>query len=134
MPQVTFDRINLDGTYTRNTLAELWGYAGFEAIARGVVTPANDNKIILFSTGNKRDHDEPYHDALSGGVLDWDGPNDHYAEQRMVDAAQAGDEIHLFFRDEHHAEFTYHGQLRVQAVTRHTDRPSRFTFALTNSK
>jgi hypothetical protein len=134
MPQVTFESVSLNGTYSRNTLAELWGYAGFEAIARGVVTPANDNKIVLFVTGNKRNHDEQYHDSLVGGVLDWDGPKDHFAEQRMVDAAQTGDEIHLFYRDEHKADFAYLGQLKVQAVSRHADCPSRFMFALTNSK
>jgi hypothetical protein len=52
----------------------------------------------------------------------------------MLDTTESGDEIHLFYRDEHQSDFTYHGRLTVQTATRHTDRPSRFTFALTNSK
>jgi hypothetical protein len=133
MPQVTFDRIIVGETYSRNALAALWGYAGFEAIARGVVTPAKDNKIILFVTGIKREHDEQYQDALVDGILRWEGPNDHYAEQRMIDSAQSGDEVHLFYREQHNLDFTYHGQLTIQGARRHVDRPSLFTFVLGDS-
>ena len=31
----------------------MWGYASFHAIARGVVTPKDDNKIVLFVTEEK---------------------------------------------------------------------------------
>ncbi len=36
---VSFDRIAVGKTYSRNELANLWGYASMHAIARGVVTP-----------------------------------------------------------------------------------------------
>jgi hypothetical protein len=53
MAQVTFDQISLHETFSRRKLAKLWGYAGYEAIARGVVTPAEDTKIVLFGTGTR---------------------------------------------------------------------------------
>src|SRR5437868_5992918 len=31
-------------------VARLWGYAGVQALQRRVVTPRNDNKVILFVT------------------------------------------------------------------------------------
>ena len=125
-----FSEIHRGQSYSRNKLAELWGYASFHALARGVVTPKDDNKIILFVTEEKQADAEPYDDALSGDRLRWEGPNDHYAEDRMANASHNGTEIHLFHRDQHHRDFIYLGELRVIAHQRHTDRPSRFTFQL----
>src|SRR3712207_3948142 len=87
---VSFDTIVVGETYSRNELAELWGYASMHAIARGVVTPRDDNKIILFVTREKQASSEQYEDELSGGKLRWEGPNDHFAEDRMLAAAQTG--------------------------------------------
>ena len=55
---VSFSEIKIGQTYTRPKLAELWGYAGYQALARGVVTPKDDNKIILFVTEQKQDFQE----------------------------------------------------------------------------
>lgn len=71
---VTFDNIEQGKTYSRQDLAQLWGYAGYQAIARGVVTPKGNNKIILFVTKEKQRGAEPYQDELDGDVLVWDGP------------------------------------------------------------
>ncbi|MCC8998616.1 MAG: hypothetical protein LM522_03815 [Candidatus Contendobacter sp.] len=81
---VTFENIHIGQTYSRNQLAELWSYAGVEALQRGVVTPRNNNKIILFVTEDKLPSSTPYHDRLFGNKLEWEGPNDHFAEQREV--------------------------------------------------
>lgn len=48
----------------------------------------------------------------------------------MVAAGRTGEEIHLFYRERHHSDFTYYGRLALEEVIRHTDRPSRFTFCL----
>jgi hypothetical protein len=66
---VSFEKLNVGSAYSRNHLAELWGYVGTEAISRGVVTPRDDNKIILFVTLDKRPEDEQYQDELVGSVL-----------------------------------------------------------------
>ena len=104
------------------------GYAGIEALQRGVVTPRGDNKIILFVTENKNPDAIQYRDRLVGDTLEWEGPNDHFAEDRMVGAPNSRDEIHVFYRMNPNEKFTYQGLLDIVSVDRRTDVPSRFTF------
>ena len=78
--------------YERPYLAELWGYRGFQAISRGVVTPSGTNKIILFVTEEKQQ-------ALTNS--------------RVVNASSANDEVHLFHRRIHHSPFVYLGQIKL---------------------
>jgi hypothetical protein len=125
---VSFESLKQGSEYTRHELAKAWGYAGIEAISRGVVTPANDNKIVLFVTRRKRAEDTQYRDDLVGSVLLWEGPNDHFAEDRMINHAENGDEIHVFYREEHRDRFTYVGPMTLYCGQRLTDRPSRFVF------
>jgi hypothetical protein len=125
---VSFENIVKGNTYSRQQLATMWGYAGYQAIARGVVTPRDDNKIVLFVTEEKQSSSEPYDDKLDGDMLEWEGPNDHFAEARMTRMELDGDEIHLFHRDRHHADFVYLGQLNVISHVEHVDQPSCFTF------
>lgn len=127
---ISFFKIRKGGIYSRNALAELWGYSSFHAIARGVVTPKHDNKIVLFVTEDKQASAVQYEDELSGRTLKWEGPKDHFAEGRMVRADALGEEIHLFHRARHHEEFTYAGRLQVKAYKLQPDKPSRFTFQL----
>lgn len=125
---VSFAQVQRGQTYTRGDLARLWGYAGTEALSRGVVTPREDNKIVLFVTLDKRIGDEQYEDELVGDVLLWEGPNDHFAEDRMLDHTHSGDEVHLFYRIRHQDAFTYGGQFVLYCCQRFTNRPSRFVF------
>ena len=125
---VTFANINLGEYYSRPELARLWGYSGYQALARGVVTPRNDNKIILFVTSEKQEHLEQYNDKLVGDTLYWEGPTDHFAEDRLVNSASLGDEIHLFYRDRHHSAFRYEGEFTVIDCHLLPDQPSRFVF------
>jgi Domain of unknown function (DUF3427) len=125
---VSFAKVTVGETYSRSDLAELWGYSGIQALARGVVTPKDDNKIILFVTRDKQSDAEQYEDDLSGGLLHWEGPTDHFAEERMLNAAGSGEEIHLFYRERHHSDFLYRGRLELVRAERHADRPSRLVF------
>ena len=120
----------LGGSYSRHDLARLWGYTSFHALARGVVTPRGDNKIVLFVTADKQRSAEQYQDELMEDRLHWEGPTDHFAEDRMLSAKTSGDEIHLFFRERHHSDFVYCGQLEVLKCERRTSRPSQFVFRL----
>jgi putative restriction endonuclease len=123
---VSFNQIVVGKTYSRPDLAQLWGYAGYQALARGVVTPQNDDKIILFVTHEKQESFEQYQDELKGNDLTWEGPTDHFAEERMINAKQNGDEIHLFYRDRHHSDFTYEGEFEVISCQPSTTNPSKF--------
>ena len=125
---ISFDALKPGGKYTRQQLADTWGYKGIEAISRGVVTPAADNKIVLFVTRSKRPGDVQYRDDLVGGVLLWEGPNDHFAEDRILNHIDGGDEIHVFYREEHADPFTYVGPMILYCGQRLTGRPSRFVF------
>jgi hypothetical protein len=125
---ISFANIRQGITYSRQQLAEIWGYASYHAIARGVVTPRDDNKIVIFVTELKQSSAQPYTDRLNGSILDWEGPTDHFAEDRMINAALTGNEIHLFHRVRHHMDFTYCGRLVLVSHVSHTDRPSTFEF------
>jgi hypothetical protein len=127
---ISFANVRKGAAYSRHTLAELWGYASFHAIARGVVTPRGDSKIVLFVTEEKQVSAEQYADRLVGNSLDWDGPTDHFAEDRILEATSSGDEIHLFHRKRHHTDFTYCGRLSVVSHVLRGDRPSNFKFQI----
>lgn len=102
------------------------GLYSYQALARGVVTPRGDNRIILFVTEDKQAFQEQYEDRLSGDTLQWEGPTDHFAEDLMIEAEDNGDEIHIFHSERHHSDFTYLGRAAVQNVERNIGRPSRF--------
>lgn len=125
---VSFSDVSVGQEYSRQELARIWGYSEFHALARGVVTPRGDNKVILFVTKEKQASSTPYEDCLSGTALEWEGPSDHFAEDRILTARTSGDEIHLFYRERHHRDFIYYGQLELVSCERFTDRPSRFAF------
>ena len=131
---VSFDNIVKGREYSRNTLAEIWGYSGYQALARGVVTPRADNKVILFVTEHKQDSSEQFADRLDGKLLNWEGPNDHFAEKRIIRASTSGDQIHLFYRVRHHMDFTYLGRLVLLTQVLHTSKPSIFTFRVTRAQ
>lgn len=127
---ISFVKVSKGATYSRQTLAELWGYTSYHAIARGVVTPRGSNKIVLFVTEKKQSSAEQYADRLSGSILEWEGPTDHFAEERMLNAEINGEEIHLFHRERHHSDFTYCGRLKMSHHVLRTDGSSQFKFQL----
>lgn len=123
---VDFETIVVGNTYSRRTLANLWGYESDAAIKRGVVTPRNDNKIILFITRGQ----SQYQNCLFGRVLLMEGPADHFAESRIRCHQETGDEIHLFFRTGKREDFTYMGRLALFCCQQMQTEPSRFAFCL----
>lgn len=123
---VSFINIVRGNQYSRKILADMWGYSSFHAIARGVVTPQDDNKIILFVTEEKQESQEQYNDRLEENVLYWEGPKDHFGEHRMINASKSGDQIHLFYRIKHHTDFTYMGQIDVTEYIILVGSPSQF--------
>lgn len=127
---ISFDAIKIGEYYSRPTLAKIWGYKDYHALARGVFTPKNDTKIILFVTAVKQESVEQYNDRLIDNILHWEGPKGHSGEDRILSARANGTEIHLFFRKQHHSDFMYCGKLGLIISTLETTRPSKFTFEL----
>jgi putative restriction endonuclease len=123
---VKFEKIRVGQSFSRPQLASLWGYGGYQALARGVVTPRDENIVILFVTEQKQPFQEQYEDKLMGKELQWEGLTDHFAEARMTSGHENSDEIHIFHRERHHSDFIYLGRATVQRVDLGINRPSRF--------
>ncbi len=127
---ITFDKLVIGQAYERPFLAELWGYRGFQAISRGVVTPANTKLIILFVTEQKQESLTQYRDYLDGPFLHWEGEAKHSSDERVINASANGDEIHLFHRKVHHSPFVYMGRVELEQHNRLRESPSQFIFTL----
>lgn len=123
-------RLEIGRRYTRPQLAERWGYASYRAIARGVVTPAEGNVIVLFVTREKQNALPQYQDLISGDHLYWEGEKAHGSDRRIADAHRTGEEIHLFYREIHHSPFQYRGPIQLLRFRPFTDKPSEFKFRL----
>jgi hypothetical protein len=130
MAVLSFHRIRIGGEYTRPELASMWGYKSFHAIARGLVTPSGDRKLIYFITEAKQSTARQYRDQLRGTTLEVDGPDDHFADERAAKSSSSGEELHLFYRLRHHQPFTYLGRMRLQQAVLTSKGPSSFTFEL----
>ena len=106
-----FERLVLGDPYERPFLAELWGYGDWHALGRGIVTPAGDNKVILFITKEKQEAQTQYQDHFEGDSLYIEGETNHANDDRLINAGDAGDQLHLFYRKRHHSPFAYYGQI-----------------------
>jgi putative restriction endonuclease len=125
---VQFDSIKVGSEWERKELAELWGYKSFHAIARGVFTPANLNKIVLFVTEQKQASLAQYCDELSENTLIWEGEDGHGNDQRIAKSSENADVIHVFYRKRHHQMFKYIGKVKLQSCRIFSDTPSKFVF------
>lgn len=125
--------LRIGEAYERPKLASLWGLAGFQAISRGVFTPVKTNLIFLFVTRVKQSCLTQYQDFLCDGILQWEGESRHANDLRIVKASLNEDEIHLFYREQHHMPFTFHGRVILVTFTPHVERPSEFAFEVVSS-
>src|SRR5262245_46674101 len=122
--------LTIGGKYARPELAQRWGYESHHAISRGVVTPQGEKVILLFVTRIKQEALTQYRDHLSGDLLFWEGQEKHGTDDRIIGAAKAGDEVHLFYREVHHSPFEYKGRVLLLKAVPRTDAPSQFVFRL----
>ncbi len=129
---VSFEKLNIGQEYERTYLADIWGYKGFQAISRGVVTPSGTNFIILFVTKQKQEALTQYNDYKDGDLLHWEGEEKHSSDTRVLNARSANDEIHLFYRDIHHTPFVYYGQIHLKEHRLLSSSPSQFVFSIGN--
>lgn len=125
---VSFEKIKVGGLYERPYLADIWGYNGFQAISRGVITPSGSNYIILFVTREKQNTLTQYNDFLDEGLLHWEGEKKHSSDNRIVNTEFSNDEIHLFYREIHHSPFIYYGEVFIEKYNLCIENPSQFVF------
>lgn len=124
---VDFASISIGRDYSRQTLAELWGYKSMDALRRGVVTPAGLNVIIFFVTKEKSQFMTKYEDHIDRDILFWEGENAHGSDKRIL---LKKDIIHVFYREFERTNFRYEGKAILSSYQLLKDRPSKFTFQL----
>lgn len=125
--EIDFSKIEIGTEYERNELAKIWGYKSFQALARGVFTPRESRKIVLFITNEKQEKLVQYQDSFENGILEMEGEISHQSDARILEAKKIGDEIHLFYREIHHSLFQYCGIVEVTKFRINTSSPSHFT-------
>jgi hypothetical protein len=126
---ISFESLTVGGSYDRPFLASLWGYQGWAALARGVITPANENVIILFITKEKQKDLPQYRDIFDGEVLRMEGEDGHSNDERLINSGSNGDEVYLFYREKHHSAFVYEGRIVLEEHELGAGTtPSRFVF------
>ncbi len=123
-------KIRIGKKYDRPWLAAEWGFAGYEAISKGVFCPRGGGQIILFVTRIKQKSLEQYNDYISGEYLFWEGEAKHGNDERIVRAEQTGEEIHLFYREIHHSAFEYRGPIELVDNKLSATSQSKFVFRL----
>ena len=127
---VSFEKLKIGEAYERPYLADIWGYNGFQAISRGVVTPFECNYIILFVTKEKQEALTQYNNFLDDALLHWEGEKKHSSDNRIINAESVNDEIHLFYRDIHHSPFIYYGEIFLKKYSLRITEPSQFIFKI----
>lgn len=127
---INIGKLKIGKSYSRPNLAKSWGYAGWQAIARGIVTPSKTNLIILFITKEKEEHLTQYKDEMADGILTIEGETSHQSDSRILKSEKSKDEIHLLYRERHHSDFIYQGQIFLIYYQLHINQPSIFKFAV----
>ncbi|MFB5762937.1 HNH endonuclease [Paenibacillus medicaginis] len=124
---IDMESLEIGAEYVRDTLAPLLGYKSRQAISRGIVTPVDENIIILFVTKIKQKSDTQYHDYfIEEGLLHMEGETSHTNDKRIINAEANKDLIYLFYRDIHHTPFKYYGRAFLVDYKQYSDKPSIF--------
>jgi hypothetical protein len=131
---IDLDKVQIGARYDRPTLARLWGYAGHQALSRGVVTEKGSQIVLLFVTRIKQAAFTQYNDYISGDQLYWEGEEGHSNDERIRSAQSNGSLIHLFYREIHHTPFEYKGLIELIEFHQETTRPSRATFKIAHDQ
>lgn len=127
---VSFESINIGTSYSRPYLANIWGYQTHQAISRGIVTPKNSPFIILFVTNIKQTGYVQYKNMIHDNILYTEGETTHTSDKRIIESSSTHQEIHLFYRERHHSDFTYYGRVYLVSYQLVSQEPSRFMYAI----
>jgi hypothetical protein len=128
MGTVSFANIELGGKYDRPLLADLWGYAGYQAFGMGIFTPADQPTIVLFAS--EEHPNTHYENRFDGETLWMDGADKGRTDERVTASLARDEEVHLFYRVGNIGDFTYHGRVYLASATPRPDKPTRFVFTV----
>ena len=123
-----FKSLKVGEFYDRPFLASLWGYKTFHAISRGIVTPVNSKKIILFITKENQDVLPDYLNYIENNLVHMEGETNHIKDKRIINAEKSSEKIYMFYRERHHSPFIFYGQVRLTEYKVNKSVPSKFTF------
>jgi hypothetical protein len=84
--------------YTRKDLRKIFGIVD-ATLNTGVFRPKGTNSIWLFVTKNKTKDRTPYVDRIEGDVLHWQGQLTGRTDKMIINHAEAGDQLLVFYRD-----------------------------------
>jgi 5-methylcytosine-specific restriction enzyme A len=118
---VTVDGLELGTPYSRPELAQLWGYKDWHALGRGVVTPKDQQCLVLFVTKENQESLTAYSNYFENDLLHCEGETSRQNDGRIIGAKSAGEKIYLFFRNKDHMPFTYYGDVEL---VRHNEDPN----------
>lgn len=131
MTHKDFDSLKLFNEYDLKTLADLWGYQSYDAIRRGIVTPAGSNIIILFITLSHASEATKYTNSREGSVLHMCGELKHGNDDRIIaNVNHPQDAFYLFLREEEKAPYKYYGPVTLTNAKRNITDPSLFDFKI----
>lgn len=106
--QELINNLEIEHAYTTEQLAGLLQVHPTSMRAKGVITKAGEDLLIIFITLHKRSDATPYLDHLDGTVLHWEGQlKNKYAEQYMSDGTH---EVFVFIREQPRTPYTYYGR------------------------
>ena len=125
---INFDELKIFNKYNRHYLADFFGYKNYYAISRGVVKPSKQPVIILFVTFIKQKSEVQYNDWIDGEFLHWEGENKHVSDKRIINARENNEKIYLFYRNKHHTDFTFYGEIFLWGCLEETKKPSNFIY------
>lgn len=110
----------LGAIYTRAELKERFGITD-QTLYTGIFKPADYDSIWLFVTEHKPSDMTDYTDWLDGNILYWDGQTSGRNDQSIIDHAQNGQELLLFYRAKKveypGGGFRYEGRFRYSSHT-----------------
>jgi len=124
---LTSTQLTVGQVYTRSELRELFQITD-ATINTGVFRPSDHDSIWLFVTEQKTADRTQYTDRLDGDVLHWEGQMAGYKDRLIIEHANVGLEILLFYRKSKRelqgSGFRYEGRFRY--VSHEGAQPTRF--------
>lgn len=135
VPIKTSDSLEVGNIYTRSALKEQFGIKD-ATINNGIFKPKGHRSVWLFVTEEKTPDRTQYQDMLESDVLTMEGQTAGRTDNLIIEHADHGDEILLFYRNSKlqypDAGFRYEGAFRYEThsgsgpttFTLHRDKPA----------
>ena len=119
--------LELGHEYSRSDLLPILEFKNINAFRKGVVAKQGENFLLLYVTEQKHGDIPNYSDTLKGATLEWEGPEKHGYEQKIISGEFL---LLLMYRTKNKEKFTYKGVLELIRYQPEIDIPSKFIFNL----